>query len=272
MTRALTDSEVATVAARLYQAEKSGIQTSLPSLDFPGMTMDDAYRIQNELIRYKVAAGERPVGHKIGLTSRAMQRALGIDIPDSGVLFDTMLVNNGSTVERGRYIEPRVEAEIVFVMGHELAAGNLTRQDVVKATSYVSPALEVVDTRVFRKDPATGTARNVLDTIADNAANAGLVIGPSRHAADSVDLRWIGSIVRRDRIVEETGLGAGVLNDPFTSVIWLARRLARFGQPIQPGDIVLSGSFVRPVEAPPGSSFEADFGAFGKVEVAFERG
>ena len=270
MTRSLTDREVASAAICLYKAEKSGTQTSLPSLDFPNMTMDDAYRIQKQLVGHKVACGERPVGHKIGLTSRAMQLALGIEIPDSGVLFDTMLLDSGSVVERGRYIEPRVEAEIVFVMGNELAAENLTRQDVVRATSYVSPALEIVDTRVFRKDPETGTARNVLDTIADNAANAGLVIGPSRHAADNVDLRWIGSIVRRDGVVEETGLGAGVLDDPFTSVIWLARRLARYGQPIQPGDIVLSGSFVRPVEAPPGSRFEADFGDFGKVEVAFE--
>ncbi|MCY4542912.1 MAG: 2-oxo-hepta-3-ene-1,7-dioic acid hydratase [Rhodobacteraceae bacterium] len=265
----MSDRQVALAALQLHEAERNRRQTDLLSLKHPEMTMLDAYRIQHALIERKVAAGEKPVGYKIGLTSRAMQRALGIEIPDSGALFDTMLVDNGAMVASGRYIEPRIEAEIAFVMKRGLSGDKTSRQDAIDATDHVMPALEILDTRIYRKDPASGTARNVLDTIADNAANAGIVLGDRRHRLESVDLNWVGAIVRRGGEVEETGLGAGVLDDPVSAVVWLARRLGRFGQSIRSGDIILSGSFIRPIEAPPGSAFEADFGSFGRVEVTF---
>ena len=233
------------------------------------MDLDDAYAVQAALVSRKIGAGARIVGRKIGLTSRTMQRALGIDVPDSGVLFDDMVFGNGATVPAGRFIEPRVEAEIAFLMRAPLAGASATRDDVLAATEAVAPSLEILDTRILRTDPATGRARTVVDTVSDNAANAGVVLGGARHAVDAFDLRRVGAIVRRDGTVEETGLGAGVLDDPAASVLWLVHRLARHGDGLAAGDVVLSGSFVRPIEAPPGSRFEADFGDFGRVRIAF---
>jgi 2-oxo-hept-3-ene-1,7-dioate hydratase len=161
-----------------------------------------------------------------------------------------------------------VEAEIAFVMKADLA-GEVSRDEVLAATDHVCPSLEILDTRILRKDPGTGQARSIVDTISDNAANAGLVLGPARHAPGALDLRWIGAIVARDGVVEETGLGAGVLNDPVEGIVWLARRLAEYGEAIRAGQVVLSGSFIRPVEAPAGSRFHADFGPFGEVSIRF---
>lgn len=263
----MTPDDHLAAGARLFEAERSGSQIGLLSRDFPGMTLDDAYAVQDAFVARKREAGGRVIGWKIGLTSRAMQDALGIETPDSGVLFDDMLFEDGAEVPRGRFIQPRIEAEIAFVTKTALG-GAPDRAEVLAATGYVAPSLEILDTRIVRRDAETGAARTVCDTIADNAANAGLVLGEARHAPDT-DLRWVGAIVSRDGVVEETGLGAGVLNDPVTSVIWLAERLARYGQRIEAGQIVLSGSFIRPVECPPGTRIGADFGPFGSVTLRF---
>lgn len=265
----LTDAELDQAAADLLQAEATGQQIGLLSLRFSTLDMDGAYAIQTRLMRAKLAAGRRIIGWKIGLTSRAMQEALGITTPDSGILFDDMGFDSGCEIPQGRFIQPRVEAEIAFVMKAPLAGGEITRDAVLAATDYVTPALEILDTRILRADPVTGQRRVITDTISDNAANAGIVTGPARIDPKDTDLRWIGSIVKRDGVVEETGLGAGVLNDPVESVVWLARRMAQYGQRIEAGHVILSGSFIRPVECPPGSMIEADFGAFGKVSVRF---
>ncbi len=258
------------IAKRLFEAERDRTQVGLLSLAHPGLTMDDAYRIQQRLIERKIESGRVVTGWKIGLTSRAMQDALKIDIPDSGVLFDDMHFDSGALVPRDRYIQPRIEAEIVFVMDRELdGSGPVSRDDVISATRCICPALEILDTRIVRRDDASGAMRTVEDTIADNAANAGIVLGPERFSPEDHDLRWLGVIVERNGIVEETGLGAGVLNDPPLAVAWLAERLATTGQRIRANDVVLSGSFIRPIEARPGDRFEADFGAFGSVEVSF---
>lgn len=265
----MTPDQIEAAAEALFQADQSGIQTGLVSLAYPGMTMDDAYAVQAALVARKMAAGRKRIGWKIGLTSRAMQDALKIDTPDSGVLLDDMAFADGATVPAGRFIQPRIEAEIAFVMKAPLAGAECTRDDVLAATDYVAPSLEILDTRILRSDPTTGQARIITDTISDNAANAGVVLGDERHAPHAIDLRWIPAIVTRNGIVEETGLGAGVLNDPVTSVLWLARRMADYGQTIDAGDIVLSGSFIRPIEAPSGSDFHADFGDFGSVTLSF---
>lgn len=265
----MTPEEIARAADTLLEAERTGVQCGLLGLAHPGMTLDDAYAVQAALVARKKAAGARPIGWKIGLTSRAMQQALNITTPDSGVLLDDMLFETGATIPRGRFIQPRIEAEIAFVLKAPLAGEGVTREDVLAATDHVAPALEILDTRILRSDPATGQARVITDTVSDNAANAGIVLGRERRRADAVDLRWVGAIVRRDGVVQETGLGAGVLDDPATGIVWLARRLAKYGEGLSAGDVVLSGSFVRPVEAPPGSRFEADFGAFGRVDLAF---
>lgn len=264
----MTPEQVAAAADALFEAERSGVQTGLLSLAYPGMGMDDAYAVQAAFVARKMAAGRKRIGWKIGLTSRAMQDALKIDTPDSGILLDDMLFANGAEVPAGRFIQPRVEAEIAFVMKAPLSGGE-SREAVIAATETVAPALEILDTRVLRADPATGRARIITDTISDNAANAGIVLGAERHAIDAFDLRWVGAVVTRDGVVEETGLGAGVLNDPVTSVLWLARRMAQHGQRIEAGDMVLSGSFIRPVECPPGARIAADFGTFGSVSVSF---
>jgi 2-oxo-hept-3-ene-1,7-dioate hydratase len=233
------------------------------------MSMDDAYEVQNAIYRAKLVEERKVIGWKIGLTSKAMQAALNIDIPDSGILFDDMLFETGATVPKGRFIQPRVEAEIAFVMKDAIGGADVTRDDVIAATDFVAPSLEILDTRILRKDPETGKARIITDTISDNAANAGIVLGAERHAVDAHDLRWVGAITACNDEVEETGLGAGVLNDPVESVVWLARRMAQYGQTIEPGHIILSGSFIRPVECPSGTHIHADFGEFGKVDISF---
>jgi 2-oxo-hept-3-ene-1,7-dioate hydratase len=172
-------------------------------------------------------------------------------------------------VPAGRFIQPRIEAEIAFVMKAPLG-GDVTREDVLAATDYVTPSLEILDTRILRADPETGRARVITDTVSDNAANAGLVLGDSRSAPDAVDLRWTGAILRKDGEVVATGLGAAVLDDPVMGLVWLARRMHEYGQRIEAGQVVLSGSFIAPVECPSGTSITADFGPFGQVAISFE--
>ncbi|MFT5895379.1 MAG: 2-oxo-hept-3-ene-1,7-dioate hydratase [bacterium] len=265
----LTNEQVTDTASRLLSAQAAGEQIGLLSLQYPDLDMDDAYRIQAQILAQKVASGRQIIGWKIGLTSKAMQLALNIDIPDSGILFDDMYFKSGDTVPQGRFIQPRIEAEIAFVMKYAIAGEDVTREDVIAATDYVTPSIEILDTRIVRVDAASGKTRTVNDTISDNAANAGIVLGDERHAIDSHDLRWVGAIVSSNGNVEETGLGAGVLNDPVESVVWLARRMAAYGQGIEPGQVILSGSFIRPLECPSGSNIDADFGAFGRVAINF---
>lgn len=266
----MTPADVTAAARMLFEADRTGVQCGLISSAYPHATLEDAYRIQDALLDLHHAAGRHRIGWKIGLTSRAMQQALGITTPDSGVLLDNMLFHSGDTVPQGRFIQPRIEAEIAFVMGTDIAGAGHSRADVIKATAHVAPCLEILDTRILRADPQTGKARIITDTVSDNAANAGIVMGDQTHALDAFDLRWTGAIVARDGVVEETGLGAGVLNDPVTGIIWLLDRLAQFGKGLQAGEIVLSGSFIRPVEAPSGSVFAADFGPFGRVDLSFD--
>ena len=265
----MTPEQIKDAAARLFEAEQSRQQIGLLSQQYPEITMDDAYAIQSALVDQKVSAGRKVRGWKIGLTSRAMQMALNIDIPDSGVLFDDMFFDNGATVPKGHFIQPRIEAEIAFVFKDDLRGNNITLFDVLNATDYVCPALEILDTRILRVDPQNGSTRTVNDTIADNAANAGIVLGGHPVKPDTIDLRWVGAVVSCNAQVEETGLGAGVLNHPAQGIVWLANRLAQYGDAIVARQTVISGSFIRPVEAPSGSTITADYGPLGSVGVYF---
>ena len=264
----MTPEQISQTAEALLQAEATGTQIGLLSLRYPGMTLNDAYAVQSAQMARKLALGRRIIGWKIGLTSKVMQEALGITTPDSGVLFDDMDFADGCTVPARRFIQPRIETEIAFVMKAPLG-GNVTRADVLAATDYVAPAIEILDTRILRSDPAAGAARKIFDTVSDNAANGGIVLGAARHTVDKVDLRWIGAIVKKDGEVVATGLGAAVQDDPVTGMVWLARRMAQYGQRIEAGQVVLSGSFIGPVECPPGTRIVADFGPFGTVSVNF---
>jgi 2-oxo-hept-3-ene-1,7-dioate hydratase len=265
----MTPAAIAAAARALDEAERTRVQIGLLSLANSGMDMDDAYAVQAAWMELKRAAGHRIIGRKIGLTSKAMQQALNIDIPDSGILLDDMLFADGATIPTGRFIQPRIEAEIAFVMKAPLKGPGITPADVIAATDYVQPSLEILDTRIQRVDPATKKTRTVFDTIADNAANAGIVLSGRKLKPGEADLRWMGAIVSRNGEVEETGLGAGVLDDPALSMAWLANRLAQYGDQIHAGEIVLSGSFIRPVECPPGSKIVADFGPYGTVSCDF---
>lgn len=266
----LTADQVRQAAEALDEAEKNRRQIGLLSLAHPAIDMDDAYAIQAAWVKKKIEAGRRKIGWKIGLTSKAMQYALNIDIPDSGVLLDDMVFEDGATVPKDRFIQPRIEAEIAFFMKKDLSGPGVTVFDVLNATDYVTPALEILDTRILRVDAQTKKARTVLDTIADNAANAGIVTGGRAMRPDEVDMRWMGAIVSRNAEVEETGLGAGVLNQPARGIAWLANRLALYGERIEAGQIVLAGSFVRPIEARHGDTIVGDFGPHGTVSLFFQ--
>jgi 2-oxo-hept-3-ene-1,7-dioate hydratase len=265
----LSPAEITAAAARLVQAEQTRVQTGLLSIQHPGMTMDDAYAVQAAYVAQRHAQGRKTIGWKIGLTSKAMQYALNITTPDSGVLLDDMVFEDGATIPAGRFIQPRIEAELAFVMKSPLQGPGVSVTDVLNATDYILPALEILDTRILRVDPTSGKTRTIVDTISDNAANAGIVTGGRAMRPDAFDPRWAGAIVMRNAEVEETGLGAGVLNQPARGVAWLANRLGLYGQRIEAGQIVLSGSFIRPVEARHGDTILADFGPMGTVGCFF---
>ena len=265
----LDEAAVLAAAERLDAAERTRRQVRMVSLDHPRMTIADAYRVQAAWIARKCAAGRRVVGYKVGLTSKAMQYALGIGEPDSGVLLDDMVFPDGGAVPTDRFIGLRVEAELAFVMRSVLRGPRCSIFDVLDATGYVTPALEILDTRIFRKDPDTGAARTVLDTISDNAANAGLVVGGRPFRPHDHDLRWVAAVCSRNGMVEETGVAAGVLNHPAHAVAWLANQLDVLGQGLEPGHVVLSGSFIRPIEVAAGDTVHADYGPFGTVSCHF---
>src|ERR1700709_798221 len=226
---AFTKDDIRIAAERLHQAEKTRKQIRQLSLDHPAITIDDAYAIQKAWIEIKVGEGRVVRGHKIGLTSKAMQSAPNIDEPDSGILLDDMFFADGGLVPSERFIATRVEAELAFVMQSRLSGPNCTMFDVLNATDVVLPARETLDTRVERVDPQTKATRKIFDTIADNAANAGIVLGGRPIRPMDADLRWIGALCYRNGQLEETGLAAGVLNHPATAVAWLAHKIGPHG-------------------------------------------
>lgn len=265
----LSADQIAAEADLLDTAERTRVQTGLISLKHPGITLDEAYAIQDAWVKRKLSAGRRIIGWKIGLTSKAMQAALNIAVPDSGVLLDDMAFDDGALIAPDRFIQPRIEAEVAFVMKAPLEGPGIGVFDVLRATEFVTPALEILDTRILRVDPDTKKTRTIVDTVSDNAANAGIVLGGKALSPDTTDMRWMGAIVSRNAEVEETGLGAGVLNHPARGIAWLANRLAQYGQRIEAGQVVLAGSFIRPIEARHGDTITADFGAAGSLSCHF---
>ena len=266
---ALSSNEILSAAERLDVAEKSRKQIRQISLEHPGITIEDSYAIQKAWIDMKIAQGRTVKGHKIGLTSKAMQSALNIDEPDSGILLDDMFFADGGLVPTERFIATRVEAELAFVMKSRLSGPGCTMFDVLNATDFVVPALEILDTRIERVDPQTKSTRKIFDTIADNAANAGIVLGGRPIRPMDADLRWIGALCYRNGQLEETGLAAGVLNHPATAVAWLANKIAPNGLALEAGQVVLAGSFIRPIETRKGDTIQADYGAWGSVSCYF---
>lgn len=198
-----------------------------------------------------------------------MQNAVGISEPDYGVLFADMFYADATPIPFDRFHAPRIEVELAFVLKAPLRGPDCTIFDVLNATDYVTPALEILETRMHRIDPETGKTRKVMDTISDNAANAALVLGGRPFRPMDADLRWIGALLFRNGEVEETGLAAGVLNHPANGIAWLANRLAPHDEHLAAGEVVLAGSFTRPVDIRRGDTFHADYGAFGSVSCQF---
>lgn len=260
---------VARTALALHQAERTRVQVRAPSLDHPGITVDDAYAIQSAGIRLKQREGRRIVGHKIGLTSRAMQRSSQIDEPDYGVLLDDMLFDSGSEIPFDRFIQPMVEVELVFHLMRDLAGPDVSLFEVLEATDYVMPAIEIIDARCHRIDPQTGRPRLVMDTISDNAASAGMVMGGRAMRPQDLDLRWVSALLSRNEVIEETGVAAGVLNHPANGIVWLARKLAPHGVALEAGQLILAGSFTRPVAVRRGDTFHVDYGILGSLSCRF---
>ncbi|HEX6001388.1 MAG TPA: 2-oxo-hepta-3-ene-1,7-dioic acid hydratase [Hyphomicrobiaceae bacterium] len=265
----LAKEQIEAAAARLDEAERARTQIRMFSQDHPGMTIEDAYAVQRAWIARKLDAGRRIRGHKIGLTSKAMQNAVNIREPDYGVLLDDMFYYDGAQIPSERYISLRIEAELAFVLKEPLTGPECTIFDVLNATDYVTPALEVLDTRLQRLDPETKATRKVTDTISDNASNAALVIGGRPFKPFDVDMRWISALVFRNGQIEETGVAAGVLNHPANGVAWLANKLHPHGVALDPGQVILAGSFIRPIDAAKGDTFHADYGPFGTVSCHF---
>lgn len=258
----LSDTERNSAVDSLLESHRTKVQGERPSAMFPDIQIEDSYAISSMLADRRVAEGAKIIGHKIGLTSKAMQAASKIDEPDYGYIFDDLLIENGAKVPYENFCVPRVEPELTFVLKEPLKGPNVGLIDVMRATEYVVPSIEIIDARVTEP-------RKIYDTVADNGAAAGLVLGGRPVRPDEVDLRWVGAIFHRNSEIEETGIAAGVLGHPAMAVAWLANKLAPFGTVLEPGHMMLSGSFTRPVWAAKGDTLMADFGPLGTVSVQF---
>ena len=258
----MTSEQHRQAALDLTQAEIEAKAIAQLATTWPGMDLDDAYAVQREVIAMRLARGAKLRGHKVGLTSKTMQRSAGIDEPDYGHLLDDMFRADGDTLQAARFIVPRIEVELAFVLGRPLAGPGVTLFDVLRATEFVTPALELIDGR-------SRYPRTIVDNVADNAACGAVILGNRAFGPTEVDLRWVGAMLYKNAQVEETGLAAGVLGNPALGVVWLANRLATFGTTLQAGHVVLAGSFTRPVAARAGDVFKADYGPLGKLAFKF---
>jgi 2-oxo-hept-3-ene-1,7-dioate hydratase len=256
-------------AARLHAAEKTRTPIRQFTQDYPGITIGDGYSIQHAWVQMKLAEGRVLKGRKIGLTSKAMQASVNIKEPDYGALLDDMFYPDGGEIPIDRFIAPRVEVELAFILGKPLKGPECTIFEVIEATDFVIPALEILDARIQRVDPQTKATRKVIDTISDNAGNAALVLGGEPFKPTGVDMRWISALCFRNGQIEESGVAAAVLNHPANGIAWLANRLAPYGVGLERGQVILSGSFIRPVDARKGDTFHADYSSFGCVSCYF---
>ena len=232
------------------------------SKTWPQIEIEDSYAISSMVTAHKIKNGAKLIGHKIGLTSKAMQASSQIDEPDYGHLLDSMILNDGAKVPFENYCVPRVEPELTFILKEPLKGPGIGLVDVMRATEWVVPSIEIIDARV--QNP-----RKIFDTVADNGAAAGIVLGGRPVRPTDVDLRWVGAVFYRNSEIEETGLAAGVLGHPAMAIAWLANKVGRFGTVLEPGHLMLSGSFTRPVWAAKGDTLHADFGPLGSVAVQF---
>ncbi|MGH8152144.1 MAG: 2-oxo-hept-4-ene-1,7-dioate hydratase [Rhodanobacteraceae bacterium] len=265
----LDESTIRRLAAELDRAEKTRTQLRQFSLAYPGMTIGDGYAIQREWVKLKLAEGCVIRGRKIGLTSRAMQISSQVDEPDYAPLLDAFFFEPGRDVPIDRFIKPRVEVELAFILSRDLAGPGVTLFDVLDATAYVTPALEIIDARIEQFDRETRAPRKVFDTISDFAACAGVVLGGLPVRPHDTDLRRIGALLYQNGVIERSGLAAAVLDHPATGVAWLANKIAPYGEALRARDVILSGSFTSPVNVAAGDTLHVDYGPLGGIPLHF---
>jgi 2-oxo-hept-3-ene-1,7-dioate hydratase len=265
----LPQTTIATLARELYDARKTRTAVRQFSQRHPGMTIEDGYAIQRAWVLLELADGRRIRGRKIGLTSRAMQLSSQITEPDYAPLMDDMFFDSGGDIAIDRFIAPRIEVELAFILGKPLQGPGITLFDVLSATDYVSPAIEIIDARIEQFDRDSKAPRKVFDTISDFAANAGIVLGGRPVRPLDVDLRWVGALLHKNGVIEETGLAAAVLNHPAHGVAWLANKIAPYDEGLEAGQVVLAGSFTRPTAAVRGDTIHADYGPLGSIAFRF---
>ncbi|OBI97226.1 2-keto-4-pentenoate hydratase [Mycobacterium alsense] len=252
------------LAADLAQAERSREPIAPLTAAYPDIDVVDAYEIQLINIRQRVAEGARVLGHKVGLSSLAMQQMMGVDEPDYGHLLDEMQVFEDKPVTAANYLYPRVEVEVAFILSADLPGAGCTEDDVLAATAALAPAIELIDTRI------TDWKIALCDTIADNASSAGFVLGEARVSPADIDVKAIDAVLTRNGEVIAEGRSDAVLGNPVTAVAWLARKVESFGVRLRKGDIVLPGSCTRAIDARAGDEFVADFTGLGSVRLSFE--
>ncbi len=252
------------LAADLAEAERSRVPIGPLTTGNPDIDVVDAYEIQLINIRQRVAEGAKVIGHKVGLSSKAMQEMMGVDEPDYGHLLDEMAVFEDRPVPAGRYLYPRVEVEVGFVLADDLPGEGCTEDDVLAATAAFAPAIELIDTRI------RDWKIKLCDTIADNASSAGWVLGEARVSPKDIDIQGIDAVLTRNGEVVAKGRSDAVLGNPVTAVAWLARKVDSFGVRLKAGDIVLPGSCTKAFDATPGDDFVADFDGLGSVHLSFE--
>lgn len=259
----LTAEQRNSVVEALLEANKTKVQTTRPSALYPHIEFEDSYWISREVARRTMAAGAELIGYKVGLTSVAMRRSSKIDEPDYGYMYRYFLHPDGATLQHADYCVPRVELELAFVLKDALEGPHVNMMDVLRATEYVVPSLELIDTRV--DEP-----RKIFDTIADNGAGAGLVLGGRPVRPHDVDLRMVTGVLYRNTDIEETGVSCGVMGHPANGIAWLANKLHEIGEQLHPGQILLAGSFVRPIWVQVGDTIRADFAELGSISIRFE--
>lgn len=259
----LSEEVITALADELAEADRSHGVIERITARHPDATVADAYAVQGVWRQRRSESGHRLVGRKIGLTSKAMQAATGITEPDYGVMFDDTVWQNGAQIPFDDFSNVRIEVELAFVLKDDLHGPDCTLFDVLRATEYVTPALEVLNSHIELE------GRTIVDTIADNAAYGGMVLGGSPMAPDAIDLRWVSALLYRNETIEETGVAAGVLNHPATGVAWLANKLHQHDDHLAAGEIVLAGSFTRPVWVERGDSILCDYGPMGAITCRF---
>lgn len=265
---AMTSTEYAISAAvdRLTTSA-AGRQPCAPVRDLVGP--DDiatAYAVQSAVVRVRTDAGAHAVGRKIGLTNPKVQAQLGVDQPDFGVLLDDMACDQEAPIDISRLLQPRIEAEIAFVLSSDLDRPDITEAEVVAATGYIAAALEIVDSRIADWDIS------IVDTIADNGSSGLFVLGAEKVMLDGLDLTSVQMTMRAGEDIVSTGVGADCLGNPLTAVAWLANTARGFGAPLRAGDVVLSGALGPMTPVAPGSSFAADITRVGRVHISFTAG